>query len=95
VSVCPSRILADDDLGALAIAEWWLLSAPPDPLTGDRAGMPEWPFPGGLWNQPARLVDAVQVLRAEWPHVFEGPKPKEPPPEPDPTKAARKRRARR
>jgi hypothetical protein len=33
------------------------------------AGPPEWPNPGGLLAQPAKLVQAVTVLRSEIAHV--------------------------
>jgi hypothetical protein len=38
-------------------------------MSGAPSGPPEWPFPGGLLNQPARLVDEVDLLRSEWPHL--------------------------
>jgi len=32
-------------------------------------GLPEWPYRGGMLRQPAQIVDAVSLLRAEWPYV--------------------------
>jgi hypothetical protein len=38
-------------------------------MTGNPSGPPEWPRAGGLLQQPARLVEAVTILRMELPHV--------------------------
>lgn len=45
---------------------WWLATTPFDGFAGAPAGPPEWPFPGGQLHQPGKLVEAVDVLRAEW-----------------------------
>ena len=69
VTVCPSRLLAESE--ADDVLSWWLESTPWDyGFSGAQpAGPPEWPYPGGWLAQPAKLVDAVRLLRAELPHV--------------------------
>jgi hypothetical protein len=60
------------------IVRWWIQSSRFDGFSGQPFGPPEWPRKGGLLNQTARLVDAVDLLRAEWPHVVKhtkGPSP--------------------
>jgi hypothetical protein len=38
--------------------------------------MPEWPYPGGLSEQPAKVVEAFDLLRFEMPHLHsKKPKP--------------------
>jgi len=49
---------------------WWLSSSQFDGMSGTPSGPPEWPRPGGLLNQDSKLLEAVDVLRAEWPHVM-------------------------
>lgn len=69
---CPSR--AVDDPEVARVVWWWLQSVPwaVGGLGGAvPAGPPEWPRPGGLLRQPARLVEAVTVLRSEWPFVMQ------------------------
>lgn len=53
---------------------WWLRSVPwMAGLSGMApSGPPEWPLPGGMLHQPARLVAAVDILSDEWPHVLAG-----------------------
>lgn len=62
----------EDDGDALATVEWWLSSTTFGEMSGQPVGPPEWPLPGGLLNQPAKLVEAVGLLRAEWAHVVDG-----------------------
>lgn len=61
---------------------WWWLQSVPWAVGGlggvIPAGPPEWPRRGGLLRQPARLVDAVAVLFAEWSHVMQHEKQQEP-----------------
>jgi len=66
--VCPSRILADHP-EAEALVAWWVESSPWDPWMDGPAGPPEWPRPGGLMRQAAKLVEAVRILRNEWPKL--------------------------
>jgi hypothetical protein len=63
------------------------------------SGMPEWPYPGGMLRQPARLVDAVRILQAEMQHIAtargKGEAPQEPEPAPEKPSAKAIREARR
>lgn len=68
VTVCPARLLQDAP-EAEAVLAWWLESSTFDGMAGAPNGPPEWPLPGGLLMQPARLVQAVSVLRSEWAHL--------------------------
>lgn len=68
MTVCPSRLLADAPW-AEEFLDWWLWSVRWDSSTGNPIGAPEWPLRGGLLKQPARLVHACKVLRAEWPYL--------------------------
>lgn len=52
-----------------SLIDWWQLSSHWDVGHGMPAGPPEWPNPGGLLAQPAKLVQAVTVLRSEIAHV--------------------------
>jgi hypothetical protein len=71
-TVCPSRIIAAFP-EANDIIAWWVDSSPwsydPNSGMGTPSGPPEWPFPGGLLNQPAPLVEAVSILRSELPYA--------------------------
>jgi hypothetical protein len=51
------------------LLEWWIWSVRWDGMSGQPIGAPRWPRPGGLLRQPAWLLDAVKLLRYEWPHV--------------------------
>lgn len=53
----------------LQLINWWQLSSPWDGLTGQPCGPPEWPRRGGILHQPAKLVEATNILRAEWSHI--------------------------
>lgn len=64
-TVCPSRILSEDGGLARDTVEWWMLETQFDGMSG-QAGRPRWPYRGGFLRQPARLVEAVSILRAEW-----------------------------
>lgn len=55
-----------DETDAREVFEWWVLSSQFDGMTGRPSGPPEWPLPGGMQNQPAKLVEAVVLLRSEW-----------------------------
>ena len=48
------------------------MSSPWDGMSGQPSGPPEWPEPGGLLQQDAWLVEAVSLLRTEWPFVERG-----------------------
>ncbi len=50
----------------MEVVEWWYWSSTFDGMSGSPSGPPEWPYPGGMLNQPARLADAVKILRVEW-----------------------------
>lgn len=67
VTTCPSRLLSESGWAAELI-DWWLWSVHWD-LRGMPIGPPRWPFKGGLLRQPAQLVQAVKILRSEWPNV--------------------------
>jgi hypothetical protein len=58
----------------MGLVEWWLEATTWEPMTGT-PGTVEWPYPGGLLEQPARLAEAVMLLRSEWPYV---PRPSAP-----------------
>lgn len=64
-TICPSRILSEDGGIARDTVEWWMLETRFDGMSG-QAGPPRWPYPGGYLHQPARLVEAVSILRGEW-----------------------------
>lgn len=38
-------------------------------MSGHPSGPPEWPEPGGMMNQDAKLVEFVSLLRSEWPYI--------------------------
>jgi hypothetical protein len=63
-TVCPRRILEETD--AEEVLHWWLSSSQFDGMTRSAVGPPEWPRPGGMLNQDAKLVEAVHMLRYEW-----------------------------
>ena len=63
--MCPRRVLDDDPLDSEGFVDWWLEATDWDSMTGG-PGRVEWPFPGGLMKQPAKLVQAVNLLRIEW-----------------------------
>lgn len=86
-TTCPSALL-DRDGGddALDVVSWWLGSSPMGAFGGP-SGPPEWPLPGGFLMQPALLVEAVEVLRNEWPYL-------RPAKAPAPGRATRTRRRR-
>lgn len=58
-------------------------------MSGRPAGPPEWPRPGGMLNQPAKLVAAVELLSSELRYVMTRKEPE------DKGKAARKARRER
>jgi hypothetical protein len=64
-TICPSRLLTDDGGLARDTVEWWILETQFDGMSG-QAGRSRWPYPGGYLCQPARLVEAVTLLRGEW-----------------------------
>ena len=68
--MCPSRTLAEDDGEAADVVRWWVASTRFDGMSGMPSGPPEWPFKGGILNQPGKLVDAVDLLRGEWSYVL-------------------------
>ena len=63
--MCPSRLLAEAPWAG-EVVEWWYWSSTFDGMSGAPVGPPEWPYPGGMLHQPARLAEAVKVLRVEW-----------------------------
>jgi hypothetical protein len=65
-TVCPSRLLEEDDGEAWRIFRWWSSSTTFDGMSGRALGPPEWPRPGGLVKQDALLACSVDVLRSEW-----------------------------
>jgi len=72
--VCPGYVLQRDQW-TLPLIHWWQFSSPWDGATGQPSGPPEWPEPGGMMNQDAKLVDLVMLLRSEWPHIAAAPEP--------------------
>jgi hypothetical protein len=42
-------------------------------MSGHPVGPPEWPRPGGYVRQHAVLVEAVKLIRAEWPWIERSP----------------------
>ena len=64
-TICPSRLLAEDDGAALETVEWWMMETAFDGMSG-APGLTRWPRRGGMQRQPNRLVEAVRILRAEW-----------------------------
>lgn len=58
--------MLQEDPDALTVFEWWLQSTTFDGMSGQPLGPPEWPRPGGLARQDARLVEAVTLLRTQW-----------------------------
>lgn len=68
MSACPARVLRDVPW-AEELITWWMQSSTWGEQAGQPIGPPEWPRPGGYLRQPARLVEAVSILRSEWPHV--------------------------
>lgn len=64
-----------------------------DGMSGQPNGPPEWPLPGGMLNQDGKLVDAVELLRAEWTHLRRGEEKATPAKaSPRPRRAMRRRR---
>jgi len=41
-------------------------SSPWAGMGGAPSGPPEWPDPGGYWNQLSRVVQAVAIMREEF-----------------------------
>ncbi len=58
----------------LDAVEWWRCTTPFEGFGGQPIGPPEWPFPGGMLNQPNEVVEAAMVLRQEWGHIDRGEK---------------------
>jgi hypothetical protein len=68
VTECPTRFLRRrPDISAFV--EWFLWSMERDPWSGRPIGVREWPQPGGVLAQPAKLVQAVDLLMKEWPYL--------------------------
>lgn len=68
------------------LVEWWLDATSFDGMSG-QPSPPLWPFRGGVLRQPAALVQAVRLLRNEWPYVMAAGRPakrKEPEDEAEP-----------
>lgn len=81
----------------MRLLSWWLASVP---MMATSAGsMPSgqppaehWPNGRGYWQQPARVVEMVNIIRSEWFHAMSPPEPvkkKAPAPKP-PTRRRRK-----
>jgi hypothetical protein len=70
VTACPSRLLAEEPELEELLA-WYVESSPWAGMSAVPSGPPQWPYPGGYLNQPARLVAAVQRIRAELAHLDE------------------------
>lgn len=51
-----------------------MLSTTFDGFSGQPNGCPEWPRAGGMLRQDGKLVEAVELLRAEWTHLPRGEK---------------------
>ena len=49
-----------------------MLSTTFDGASGQPNGCPEWPRRGGVLNQDGKLVEAVELLRAEWTQLSRG-----------------------
>jgi len=74
-TVCPSRLLTEDGGLARDTVEWWMLETDFTPVAGLGGGSvivgkTRWPYPGGYLCQPARLIEAVTLLRGEWPIIM-------------------------
>lgn len=63
--MCPSRIIKEAPW-TLELMDWWYFSSTFDGLSGQPAGPPDWPYPGGYARQPNKLIQAVKLLRIEW-----------------------------
>jgi len=61
--------MLERDRWVVPLIHWWQFSSPWDVSAGQPCGPPEWPEAGGMMHQDAWLVDAVTLLRSEWPHV--------------------------
>jgi hypothetical protein len=81
VTVCPIRLL---DPEAAGFVEWFLAVRESSPMTGAVVGVKEWPSPGGIREQLAAHVEAVELLSAELNALFLAEKTK-PKTETDPT----------
>lgn len=81
-TVCPVR-LADPD--AENVVAWFLHGVRVDGWSGRAEFVADWPRPGGVLRQDARLVEATQILRAELEYLPKASKAEEPasaPPKP-------------
>lgn len=56
---------------------WFYRAAIWDTWSGQPIGIRDWPRPGGLMHQDARLVQAVDVLLAEMQYLPKARAPKE------------------
>lgn len=74
--MCPSRILSDNP-EIDTVLRWWVGSSTWDGMSGRPAGPPEWPRPGGMLRQPAKLVAAVELLSAELRYVRSAREPQD------------------
>lgn len=61
-TICPIRQV---DAESEALVQWFFRAARWDSFSGAPVGIREWPRPGGLMAQDARLVAAVDLLLAE------------------------------
>ena len=67
-TVCPSRTLAEDS-EADDVLDWFLWSVEWNAWSGTPMSIREWPRPGGILRQSAKLVAAAKLLLSEWSHV--------------------------
>ncbi len=73
-TVCPIRLVTPD---IEAVVHWFYRAARWDSWSGQPIGIRDWPRPGGLMRQDARLVQAVDVLLAEMQYLPKARAPKE------------------
>lgn len=73
-TICPIRLVDPD---SEAMVAWFFRAVRWDSFSGTPAGIREWPRPGGLMDQDARLVAAVDLLLAEVQYLPKARAPKE------------------
>lgn len=66
-TVCPARLVNDPShREANDAIDWFLWSCARDPWSGVPTGIHTWPLPGGVLQQPAKLVDVASFILNEW-----------------------------
>lgn len=92
-TVCPGRLLAESP-HLETILTWFVASGSWDGMSGTPSGPPEWPYRGGMLRQPGPLVDAVIILRDEFPYVQQASKKRKRPTDKKPEGRRARREAR-